>query len=779
MKHRSAMEKPTDDSTVTEMHSGARIITAMREYGTYVIEDRAVPDFRDGMKPSQRRLLYAMKTLGITPTGNTTKSARITGHTGGVFHPHGTASLYGALVELTHSRYPMVQGHGNFGSAVTPPAADRYTECRFHKLANEHFACLDVADMVQNYSATDDEPLIINTRLPVLMMNGASGIAVGMSTNIPAHNLSELVGALIYVAKTKAKATVEGMLAYLSGPDGALGGILTSPKSDVGDLYRNGCGRLEYTCEYRFEKDGNMTNIVVFGFPDAFSISGFVTKMEAMAEARIIKYVESDFELPPGKKSDNEKRVIVRVGVDNKTAMEKVVKALSCAESYQFNVTIREADGTRLRANMPMLSYMKLWLRWRKSEEKKMLELEKARLNESLRKEELRLLGIVNIDTVLAAVKQSRVDPAEYLSKHLKISLADAQFIGAIPVFQLKRANGDDQRNKIKNLKAEIVRVDGDLAQLTKVVIRHLKKLEPYFDARRTRVGARGPLLSKFETTGDPITMLASRDGKLFTNVTEKGSTTADVLSATSFSGAVIFDESGLTQVISTTECDGKAGPAYKNIVGIAPHETTNLIVIGKNGFAIKMPGAAEHKQSEFQSIKGTTLVAGFGLNPDSQLLVWGKKYGEFACVRGDKIKEVRKNTGGVKIVGFKPVRALVVHNGQYLYTDEGTRVQPAKAGDIVDKIKLFVINDRNIVIYKTGRRKFMDRAATIKEISRDSAQVRFVYPASLPKTGPITESPDTAETAPTSKKVKKAEKPTKSVRTGKVVSKMAKKKAK
>lgn len=738
-------EAPVADCNIVEKHTGVQIVEHMREYGTYVIEDRAVPDFRDGCKPSQRRILYAMKMMGITSTGNTFKVARISGDAMGKYHPHGDSSLNQALVDMTHVRYPLIQGQGEFGSAISRAGAARYIEARFHKLANAHFQCLEVADMVPNYSATENEPVIINTRLPLLMMNGASGIAVGMSTNIPSHNLRELCDALIYVAKAKKEATVEGILKYLKGPDCVLGGKLTSSASEVAEVYRNGSGRLEFECEYRFDKDGDMTNIVVFGFPDCFSIKGFISKMEAFAESKIVKYVESDFELPSGKKSDNDKRVIVRVGVDNKTAMEKVIKALKCSDSYQFNVTVRRGDRTDLIANMNILDYMSKWIRWRKGEEQKVLELEKKKLEDSLRREELRLLGILNIDVVIAAVKQSKVDPAEYLAKAMKISLDEAQFIGSIPVFQLKKANTDDQKSKIAKLKADIAAVVDDLAHLTRVVIRNLKKLDQYYDDRRTRIGsAGGPRLSKFETTGDPIVMMASKDGKLFTNVTEKGSTTADVLATSSYSGCAVFDESGITSLLSPSECDGKAGPAYKNIVGIAPAEAKNLLVIGKNGNALKMPGSDSHKQSEFNSLKGTPVLAGFGVMDDSQVLVWGKKEGEFACIKSQKIKEVRKNTAGTRLVNFKPVKAHVVHAGQSLYTNEGSKLSPTKAGEQVDhKAKLFVIDDkRNIIIYKTGRRKFMDKNAAVKEIAKDKSSIRFIYPVSALVSSQMEEAP-------------------------------------
>jgi len=727
-KRRKDQTSPIDDAVVVEANIGPQIIDNMREYGTYVIEDRAVPDYRDGCKPSQRRVLFAMKQLGITPSGNAIKCQRIVGDTNGKYHPHGDASTFSTLVEMTHVRYPLINGVGNFGSEISSAAAPRYIEAKFHKLANPHFECIAVADMVQNYSSTDTEPVIINTRIPYLLMNGASGIAVGMSTNIPSHNLEELTKALIYVAKSGKEATVDGILKFVRGPDQRAGGILTSSAKAIKELYETGRGRLEYACEYRFEKDGDITNIVAYGFPDGFSINSFLKKAGEMVEKKVIKYVESDFELPAGKKSENDKIVVVRVGVDNKTSMEKVVKMLRCAESYQFNVTVRHADRTDLRS-MTMLSIMRGWIRWRKGEEKKMLELEQADLNASLRREELRLKGMLNIDAVIDAIKQSKVDPAEHLSKALKISLEDAQFIGSIPVFQLKKANVDEQKSKIAKIKAELERVADDLAHLTRVVIRHLKKLEQHFDERRTKIGTRGPQLSKFETTGDPVVVAVSTEGKLFSHLDEKGSTNADLSATGTFAGAVIFSKTGVVCYLSPGEMQGKAGAAYVNCVGIAPQEASHIIGIGKNGFCVKTP--MQQRRAEFPLIKATELIYGNALNDTSKVLVWGRSEEEFAYIPGSKISETRSNVAGKKLVNFKPKKALILHEGQKLCSSDGSSVSPQKAEEYY-KDKLYVLDSRNIVFLKSGKRKFMDATQTSKCLA--SKDAKSVYPVTIPK---------------------------------------------
>lgn len=766
---------------------GQAVRDDMRRYSDEVIEDRAVPDFRDGLKPSQRRVLYAMmKDIGLSHNGGTRKSAAIVGAAMGSYHPHGDTSIYDALTKLYHKRYPLVMPRGNFGDVLSSPSAMRYTEAKFTKLHQEIFADKDVMTMVPNFDGHTSEPLVINSRLPLFLLNGCSGIAVGLSVNVPPHNIGEVVKALIHTVKHFKTVKLADLMPFVQGPDFRAGGKMLSKRDEVMALYQDGRGRLTFQCDYELSSDEDGRKIItVTGYPDdAFNLKTFIGKCSKLMEAGQVYSIEDDYaDSRYGEKAIDGKPAripIARVVVSNKKGFDAVMRMLTVNETYEFYSTKREEEGISLKT-YNFLDLLKNWIRWRRGEEQKVLELELQRAERSLWAEETRLIAMQpkHIDIIADGLKQSKIDFEVYIAKHLKITEEQAKFIADLKVGALRKASIPEQEKKIKALKDQIARINDDLQHLNRVIIKHLNALAPYFDPRRTKIGGRIVDTSKIAVahTGDPITMLAARDGKLFTNVTEKGSTTADVLSVTSYEGAVVFDASGLTQIISTTECTGKAGPAYTNIVGFAPHETQHLLAIGKNGYAIKMPGAEQQKQSEFQAIKGTGLIAGFGINSDSQVLVWGKKHGEFACIKAEKIREVRKNTAGVKLVGFKPTRALVVHNNQYLYTDEGVRVAPAKAGDSVEKQKLFVINDRNIVIYKTGRRKFMDRAATVKEIAKDRSGIRFIYAASVVNAAPAQEEAKPTKTA----KPVTAKKPatSKSAKTAKVAPKKPVKKAK
>lgn len=733
---------PTDKYSL-KISAGSLVKADMKEYGEEVIEDRAVPDFRDGLKPVQRRILYAMKNdLNLSHLGATRKCAAVVGSTMGTYHPHGDSSIYSALVNLYHQRYRLVMPRGNFGSELERESAMRYTEAKFTRYHQDIFHDMDVMERMPNFDGTTTEPLVINTRLPLMLMNGASGIAVGLSVDIPSHNLKELVEALVYVAKHPKTAKTEDVCGIIQGPDFRNGGMLLSKKQDILEMYKTGYGSLEFQCEYKLGKDDDgRTTIEVIGYPDeVFSVSGFINACEKFREAGNVYAVEADYiDSRFGDKSIDNKPLrthSVKITVSNRKGLDDVMKKLIVRKTYQFYTTKRTEDGIDLKT-YNLVQILKQWIRWRKSEEQKMLELELKRTERKLWCETTRLIAMQpkHIDIIAEALKQNKVAFEDYLVKHLKVTREQAEFIADLKVGNLRKANIPEQEKKIAEIKKEILRIKDDLAHITRVVIKHLKALSVYFDERRTKLNGKAHNTAKIkvERTGDPVVMMSAKDGKLFTKVTERGTTTQDVIAVASFEGSTVIDESGLTCVMSTTECEGKAGPAYKNIVGMTGNEAQWLIGVTKNGYAVKTSGPEQQKQSEFTLVKGGHLIGGFGANSDSVLLLWGKKPDEFAHVRVDKIKEMRKNTAGAKIASFKVVRALVVHADQTLYTDDASRVSLTKAGDVDHKTKLMVLGTKNLVIWKSGRRKFMDKNTTVKELARDKSGVRFIYPVTVP----------------------------------------------
>ena len=246
--------------------------TSFMEYSMSVIVDRALPDVRDGLKPVHRRILYALYEDGLTSDKPYRKSATCVGDVIGRYHPHGDVSVYDAMVRLAQDfsmRYCLVEGHGNFGSIDgDPPAAYRYTEARMSKLSNEMLRDIDkqVIDWVPNFDETRKEPKVLPSRFPNLLVNGSSGIAVGMATNIPPHNLREVVDACLCVLDNP-EAELSDLMQYIKGPDFPTKGIIMG-RSGIRAAYATGRGRILVRGRTEFEEHGqNRIRIIVTELP--------------------------------------------------------------------------------------------------------------------------------------------------------------------------------------------------------------------------------------------------------------------------------------------------------------------------------------------------------------------------------------------------------------------------------------------------------------------------------------------------------------------------------
>ena len=249
---------------------------AYLDYSMYVILDRALPALGDGLKPVQRRITYAMSELGLSAASKHKKSARTVGDVIGKFHPHGDSACYEAMVHMAQDfsyRYPIVDGQGNWGSPDDPKsfAAMRYTEARLTRYADLLLAELEhgTVDWAPNFDGTLDEPLMLPARLPNLLLNGASGIAVGMATDIPPHNLREIAAACIHLLDDP-DATTRALLKHVRGPDLPTGGEIISPRADLVSFYDSGSGSYKARAVWEVEKDSG--HVIITQLP--FQVSG-------------------------------------------------------------------------------------------------------------------------------------------------------------------------------------------------------------------------------------------------------------------------------------------------------------------------------------------------------------------------------------------------------------------------------------------------------------------------------------------------------------------------
>lgn len=647
----------------------------------------------------------------------------------GKYHPHSSAAV--PLVNLTYARYPLVSGQGNFGSIKgDKAAAERYIECRLSKASRAHFACNNIMTTVKNYSDEFDEPLVISTRLPLLLMNGAQGTAVGYVTNIPSHNITELAPAFEYLARNWKTATTAGIMEFLKGPDDAFGGVLLSGKDELQELYENGVGSIRYSCDYKIEPNErypNVTDIVVHGFPDAFRVKAFVGKTvpKLRAARTIVGYNEFY------NKKTGELRLVL--SVDNQAALKKVTAALQCSSTYRFNVTERKSDDeneTEFMEHVPLLTLMRKWLLWRHDEEVKALKVELEKIKASKFLEDCKLLAMFNVGVLSAAVQQTKVEPNAYVVAALKgatIEQADAML--KFRLIDLKRLDEADLRKKIKELEAELAATERDLARPMVVVIRHLNKAaEELADARRTRTSGRLQDERRMQQTGDPIMFGTTVDGKLLGVIDDKGSNNSVVLATPSYEGYAAFGAAGIVDFFGTTDT-GKAGAGLDKIVGIASREAPFLLAIGANGCYTKAEQDRDSNKTIPTFLRETELVFGAGVWDTDTLVAWDE-HGNSKAFPISSLKTMRKNIKGVRLP-FKIDKAMVVRADQILLTSDGRKVNARAAGSVgIDSV--FAAGERNLVVFRNGRRKFMSLDALRSEIQR--GDIVAVYDATLPK---------------------------------------------
>ncbi len=266
------------------------------DYAMSVIVGRALPDVRDGLKPVQRRILYAMRELGLLPNKPYRKSATVVGEVIGKYHPHGDSAVYDALVRMAQDfslRYPLIQGQGNFGSIYgDPPAAYRYTEARLSKIALELLQDIDedTVDFVPNFDGRLKEPVVLPSKIPNLIVNGSSGIAVGLATNVPPHNLGEVVDALVALIDNPS-ISIEDLMQYIPGPDFPTGAIIVG-REGIRDAYLTGRGRIVVRAKVHFEEEKNRTRIVITEVPYQVSTNTIIEKIAQLVRNKKIQGIQ-------------------------------------------------------------------------------------------------------------------------------------------------------------------------------------------------------------------------------------------------------------------------------------------------------------------------------------------------------------------------------------------------------------------------------------------------------------------------------------------------------
>ena len=464
------------------------------DYAMSVIVARALPDVRDGLKPVQRRILVAMNDLGLASNRGFRKCAKICGDTSGNYHPHGEAVIYPALVRLAQDfsmRYPLIDGQGNFGSVDgDPPAAMRYTEVRLTRIAEELLADLEkeTVDFVPNFDQTRVEPVVLPSRIPNLLINGASGIAVGMATNIPPHNLKEVIDAAILLIE-KPDTSLKEVMKLVPGPDFPTGGYIAG-REGIEDAYRTGRGTFQMRAKAAIEQIGkDRENIVITEIPYQVNKAKLI---ERIAELLQTKKIDGIADIRD--ESDREgMRIVIEVkrGEESKLILNNLYKHTQMQES--FGMILLAIVGGQPR-ELGLLPLLRLFIDHR-------VEVVRRRSQFELRKAEERehiLLGfkksLEHLDEVIKLIRHSKApkEAREGLMATWKFTERQAQAILDLQLHRLTQMEREKILEELKDIQARIAELKEILAsekKLKGVIIAELREVaKQYGDARRTQI---------------------------------------------------------------------------------------------------------------------------------------------------------------------------------------------------------------------------------------------------------------------------------------------------
>ena len=492
---------------------------AYLNYSMYVILDRALPHIGDGLKPVQRRIIYAMSELGLKATAKYKKSARTVGDVLGKFHPHGDSACYEAMVLMAQPfsyRYPLVDGQGNWGAPDDPKsfAAMRYTESRLSKYADVLLreVAQGTVDWVPNFDGTLQEPSVLPARLPNLLLNGTTGIAVGMATDIPPHNLREIGQACIHLLNNP-KADLDELLEYVQGPDFPTGGEIITSKSDLRKMYETGKGQVKARARFTVEEG----EIVVNELPHQVSGSKILEQIAAQMQAKKLPMVvdlrdESDHENPT-------RLVIVpksnRVDID--AVMTHLFATTDLEKSYRVNMNVIGLDG--LPQVKPLQNFLTEWLRFRIDVVRRRLQFRLDKVLHRLHILEGLLIAYLNIDEVIEIIRNEDKPKQELMSR---FGLTDVQAESILELKLRHLAKLEEMRIKGEQdeLEAERKKLEGLLSsdrKLKKLISDEIQEaVDSFGDARRTPIVARKEAQAFSEEdllSNDPITVVISKQG--------------------------------------------------------------------------------------------------------------------------------------------------------------------------------------------------------------------------------------------------------------------------
>ncbi|MCU7803937.1 MAG: DNA topoisomerase IV subunit A [Candidatus Thiodiazotropha sp. (ex Lucinoma borealis)] len=492
---------------------------AYLNYSMYVILDRALPNIGDGLKPVQRRIVYAMSELGLSASAKFKKSARTVGDVLGKFHPHGDSACYEAMVLMAQSfsyRYPLVDGQGNWGSPDDPKsfAAMRYTESKLTAYAQLLLSELGqgTVDWVPNFDGTLREPTILPARLPNVLLNGTSGIAVGMATDIPPHNLREVTNACIHLLESP-KATLADLMIYVQGPDYPTEAEIITPPEELVKLYQTGHGSIRMRACYERENG----DIIVTALPHQVSGAKVLEQIAAQMQSKKLPMVE---DLRDESDHENPTRLVI-VPRSNRVDVERVMSHLFATtdleRTYRVNINLIGIDGRP--AVKDLLTLLKEWLSFRTETVRKRLQYRLDQVLDRLHILQGLMIAYLNIDEVIAIIRYEE-DPKAELMERFSLSEMQAEAILNLRLRHLAKLEEMKIRGEQDELEKErksLQLILGSNQRLRTLIRKELKAdAEQYGDDRRSPIVERASAEALAETDLTPseaVTVVLSEKG--------------------------------------------------------------------------------------------------------------------------------------------------------------------------------------------------------------------------------------------------------------------------
>lgn len=589
------MSEQTDK--IIDLEISSEVQSSFLDYAMSVITSRALPDVRDGLKPVHRRILYAMNQLGITPNTPYKKSARIVGEIIGKYHPHGDAAVYGTLVRMAQDfslRYPFVDGHGNFGSIDGDSAAAmRYTEARMTPLALEMLRDLnkETVNMNPNYDGEEIEPSVLPARFPNLLANGVSGIAVGMATNMPPHNLNEICAAIIHAIDSGEQYEVDDLLAFVKGPDFPTAGIVVNGDA-LSKLYTTGMGNVVVQAKIHEEEHKNgKTNLVVTEIPYMVNKANLLTKI-----AELVKDKKVDGITDLRDESDRDgMRIVIELKRDAHVDVvkEKLMRLTALRSSFSFKNLVLK-DGRPVVLNFKQL--VQAYIDHQVDIIEKRTRFDLRKVNDRIHVLEGLKIAQENVDDIIQITRQSKDTETARNALQEKYGISEVQatailnlrIAGLTGLESAKILNELDEKRTEKDEYTEILSSRQNMLQVLRKEIDELA--QKHGDERRTQITvsrAKSTLEEILETIPDERVLVSVTDrgylkrapedsivrqrrgnrGRVMTKLQDEDFVT-QVFTASTRDSVLLFTEFGIAHKINVYDIPEKSKAARGTPVG-------------------------------------------------------------------------------------------------------------------------------------------------------------------------------------------------------------------